>query len=156
LSHELSEAITDPDTQTGWFDARQGEIGDIAEGHIGSLNGYIVQGVWSQAQQQIVIPSDTTSTSLQVTALPVEATVGQAFTTLGATRGGPSSGTPAPSSSATADGANGAPPAGTVTADPNGGFDISGTNSYAQAGSFPITVTVRNQSGTVIGTALTS
>jgi hypothetical protein len=34
LSHEVSEAITDPDTQTGWFDRRNGEIGDIAEGHI--------------------------------------------------------------------------------------------------------------------------
>src|SRR5207237_3458720 len=29
LSHEISEAITDPDTQTGWFDAHNGEIGDI-------------------------------------------------------------------------------------------------------------------------------
>jgi len=27
-SHEISEAITDPDTQTGWYDATGNEIGD--------------------------------------------------------------------------------------------------------------------------------
>ena len=27
-SHEISEAITDPDTQTGWYDASGNEIGD--------------------------------------------------------------------------------------------------------------------------------
>src|SRR5205085_2803382 len=57
LSHEGAEAITDPDTQTGWFDSRYGEIGDIANGQFGTLNGYVVSGVWSQSAGQVVVPS---------------------------------------------------------------------------------------------------
>src|SRR5262249_51796485 len=45
LSHEVAEAVTDPDTQTGWFDPQLGEIGDIGEGRLGILHGYVVQGV---------------------------------------------------------------------------------------------------------------
>src|SRR5262249_55168161 len=48
LSHEIAEAVTDPDTRTGWFDPRQGEIGDIAAGQSGVLHGYVVQAVWDQ------------------------------------------------------------------------------------------------------------
>ncbi|HLJ96794.1 MAG TPA: DUF4214 domain-containing protein [Gemmataceae bacterium] len=156
LSHEISEAMTDPDGQTGWFDPRNGEIGDIAEGHFGVLGGYFVQGVWSQAQQQIVVPNDTSTTSIEVNGVPVEATAGQAVTSLVATLTGTPAGTTASSFSATIDWGNGVTSSGTITADPNGGLDISGTNTYAQAGSYAITVSVRDQSGSVVGTALTS
>jgi hypothetical protein len=155
LSHEISEGITDPNTQTGWFDPRNGEIGDIAEGQIGNLDGYVVQAVWSQAQNQILVPSDT-STTLQVNATVVQATAGQAFTSLVATITGTASGTAASSFSATIDWGDGVTSAGTITSDPNGGFDITGTNTYAQTGSFAITVTVRNQAGAGAGTALSS
>jgi hypothetical protein len=157
LSHEVSEAMTDPDTQTGWFDTRTGqEIGDIADGQIGNLDGYVIQGVWSQNQQQIIIPTDTTNTTVQVNGVPVAATVGQSFTSLVATITGTAAGTTASSLTATIDWGNGDSSTGTITLDPNGGFDVSGSNTYTQAGSFPITVTVRNQSSAVVGTALTS
>jgi hypothetical protein len=157
LSHEVSEAMTDPDTQTGWYDTSTGEeIADIAEGQIGTLDGYVIQGVWSQDQQQFVIPTDTTNSTVQVNGVPVAATVGQELTSLVATLTGAASGTTASSLTATIDWGNGVTSAGTITVDSNGGFDISGSNTYTQAGSFPITVTVRNQSGAVVGSALTS
>jgi hypothetical protein len=152
LSHEMAEAITDPDTLTGWYDSRLGEIGDIANNQLGLLHGYVVQGVWSQADAKVVIPSDTSSTSaIQLNAAQVHATAGQAFTGLVATI------TNAPASAsftATIDWGNGVTSDGMVTADPNGGFDVTGTNTYSQAGSFPLSVTVKDSSGTVVGTAL--
>jgi hypothetical protein len=156
LSHEIAEAVTDPDTQTGWFDARQGEIGDIAAGTTGTLHGYVMQGVWSQADGRVIIPTDTTGTSLQVTGTPVQATAGQSFTTVVATITGAPAGTKPSSYTATIDWGDGTTSAGTITVDPNGGFDVSGTNTYAHAGSFAITVTVRDQTSAVVGTALTS
>jgi hypothetical protein len=153
LSHEVSEAMTDPDTQTGWFDPQLGEIGDIGEGQLGLLHGYVVQGIWSQSAGQVVVPSDsgTTTSSVQVNAAPVKATAGQAFTSIVATiTGGPAGAT----YTATIDWGNGTTSDGSVTADPNGGFDVIGTNTYSQAGSFPITVTVKDSTGTVVGTAL--
>jgi hypothetical protein len=52
-SHELAEAVTDPDVRTGWFDSAlgsQGEIGDLANLDIATLNGYTVQKEWSNLQ----------------------------------------------------------------------------------------------------------
>jgi hypothetical protein len=63
-SHELAEAVTDPDTATGWFDdakgASSGEIGDLANLQFGRLDGYVVQAEWSNAQQAAVLPNDAT------------------------------------------------------------------------------------------------
>ena len=48
-SHELSEAVTDPDvnySQLGWYDQQRGEIGDITESNPNALvrlDGYLVQ-----------------------------------------------------------------------------------------------------------------
>jgi hypothetical protein len=45
-SHELSEAVTDPNIRykgLGWYDAQKGEIGDIVAGQCVYLNGYAVQ-----------------------------------------------------------------------------------------------------------------
>jgi hypothetical protein len=64
LSHEISEAITDPDTRTGWLDPRRGEIGDITAGQIGSLHGYTVQALWSQVDAKAVVPANTSGTPL--------------------------------------------------------------------------------------------
>ena len=86
LSHEIAEAVTDPDTQGGWFDGRSGEeIGDIAEGTSGMLNGYVVQGVWSQIDRKNIIPSGSTNTSLEVEGTHLSATTGQSFSSIVAT-----------------------------------------------------------------------
>lgn len=57
-SHELSEAITDPQLWTGWNDNLNGEIGDICAWQTQVLNGYTVQQEWSnQASACMVVGS---------------------------------------------------------------------------------------------------
>jgi len=155
LSHEVSEAMTDPDTQTGWFDRRLGEIADIAEGNVGVLGGYEVQYVWSQAAGQIVLPSasTTTSSSVAVTGTEIQASAGEPFTSVVATITGADSSATTSSFTATINWGNGNTTTGTITADPNGGFDVTGTNTYAQAGKYQITVTVDDPTGALVGTA---
>lgn len=46
-SHELSEAITDPVPPTGWYDNKNGEIGDICAWKFKNVAGYNVQLEWS-------------------------------------------------------------------------------------------------------------
>lgn len=157
LSHEIAEAVTDPDTQSGWFDGRTGnEIGDIAEGTSGVLSGYVVQGVWSQTDHKVVIPSDSANSSLEVEGTHLSATAGQSFSNIVATiTGAPASAT-ADSFTARIAWGDGTTSDGVVAADPNGGFDVSGTHTYAAGGSFQIKVTVKDGSGGVVGTALSS
>jgi len=60
-SHELAEAATDPDCQTGWQDSAtgiEGEIGDLATGYFGLLDGYVVQAEYSNYYGGPVIPYD--------------------------------------------------------------------------------------------------
>jgi hypothetical protein len=60
-SHELAEAVTDPDCQTGWQDPNfgiEGEIGDLAVGYFGLLHGYVVQAEYSNYYGGPVIPYD--------------------------------------------------------------------------------------------------
>jgi hypothetical protein len=60
-SHELSEAATDPDVATGWFDSSkggEGEIGDLANNDTGTLYGYSVQAEWSNRLQTGTLPAD--------------------------------------------------------------------------------------------------
>ena len=56
-SHELCEAITDPDLTTGWNDDRLkfGEIGDICNGRATLLGGYYVQTEWSNREQACLL-----------------------------------------------------------------------------------------------------
>src|SRR5258708_4579305 len=49
-SHELCEAITDPVPGKGWYDDRNGEIGDICAWNFKKIAGYTVQLEWSNAQ----------------------------------------------------------------------------------------------------------
>jgi hypothetical protein len=164
LSHEVSEAVTDPDTQTGWFDPRRGEIGDLAEGLTGQLNGYTVQAVWSQSAGRAVLPSDSGSTggttggttapsTVRVHGTNIEATAGQSITATVATITGADPSATTSSFPATIDWGNGTTGPGTVVADPNGGFDVTGTTTYSQAGWYPVTVTVHNASGGTVGVA---
>jgi len=46
-SHELCEAITDPVAGQGWYDDRNGEIGDICAWKTRKLGAYMVQLEWS-------------------------------------------------------------------------------------------------------------
>jgi hypothetical protein len=80
-SHELAEAVTDPDVNSivnngrlGWFDPRRGEIGDIEENNPNAfvrLDGHLVQEVADQNDQLLSIftapPSNLigTTTTLQ-------------------------------------------------------------------------------------------
>ncbi len=53
-SHELCEAITDPIPGNGWYDAHNGEIGDICAWNFKTVAGYKVQLEWSNAQKKCV------------------------------------------------------------------------------------------------------
>jgi hypothetical protein len=173
LSHEISEAVTDPDTQTGWFDAQQREIGDLAEGTSGLLHGYVVQGVWSQADGRVVVPTDASTPSLLVTGTQVQATAGQAFTGVVATITGADPQAQPGNFTATIDWGDGTTSDGTVTADPKGGFDLTGTHTYADSSqwqpqftfwpfrfrggrSYSITVTVNDTANNATGSGESS
>ncbi len=53
-SHELCEAITDPQQGSGWYDNKNGEIGDICAWNFKQVAGYTVQLEWSNAQNKCV------------------------------------------------------------------------------------------------------
>src|SRR5207302_6263995 len=56
-SHELAEAVTDPDVnyaRLGWYDPQRGEIGDVTENNPNALvrvDGYLVQEVADKNDQ---------------------------------------------------------------------------------------------------------
>jgi hypothetical protein len=50
ISHELSEAITDPIPGNGWYDDKNGEIGDICAWNFKKIGLYTVQTEWSNAK----------------------------------------------------------------------------------------------------------
>ena len=64
-SHELAEAVTDPDVNyaaLGWYDRRYGEIGDITQNNPNALvlmDGFLVQQVSDKNDQMIVLPPNT-------------------------------------------------------------------------------------------------
>jgi hypothetical protein len=58
-SHELAEAVTDPDVRSGWYDDRTGnEIGDFCTQYFGLLHGYVIQAEYSNYYNACVIPGD--------------------------------------------------------------------------------------------------
>jgi hypothetical protein len=94
-SHEVVESATDPAALTnldpgGWFGRFKGydgdqEIADVAldQSHLGTLSGYTIQGVWSQAQNKVVLPADSgpgTDLPGGAPASPMLAEVANAFT----------------------------------------------------------------------------
>ncbi len=70
FSHELIEAITDPEPNTGWHidgvPSTLEEIGDVGGGMNWMVGGYKVQGYYSARLQAIVVPSDTIYRRLEV------------------------------------------------------------------------------------------
>jgi hypothetical protein len=64
-SHELAEAVTDPNVNyagLGWYDNQNGEIGDIVEGQTVWLNGYAVQRIADQNDQAMTPLGATAAT----------------------------------------------------------------------------------------------
>jgi hypothetical protein len=62
-SHEIGEAVTDPDIgygTLGWYDDSQGEVGDIANGQTVYVNGYAVQRLADKTDQPMT-PAQATS-----------------------------------------------------------------------------------------------
>ena len=65
-SHELAEAVTDPDVnyaKMGWYDPRLGEIADMTENNPKAnvrLNGYLVQMVAGKNGQLLSLPANPT------------------------------------------------------------------------------------------------
>jgi hypothetical protein len=55
-SHEVAEAVTDPVPGSGWYDDRNGEIGDICAWQLATVDGYVVQQEWSNAAGTCVGP----------------------------------------------------------------------------------------------------
>jgi hypothetical protein len=54
-THELCEAITDP-ALSAWFDDNTGdEIGDICNGNVTTLGGFVVQTEWSNSQNACLL-----------------------------------------------------------------------------------------------------
>jgi hypothetical protein len=53
-SHELCEAITDPIPGKGWYDNKNGEIGDICAWNFKTVSGHNVQMEWSNAKGRCV------------------------------------------------------------------------------------------------------
>jgi hypothetical protein len=81
-SHELAEAVTDPDVnfaRLGWYDPRRGEIGDITENnpnaYVRLADGHLVQEVADKNDQLLSItppvinpPPTTVATTTKLTA----------------------------------------------------------------------------------------
>ena len=53
-SHELCESITDPVAGSGWYDDKNGEIGDICAWNFKTVAGHNVQLEWSNAQKRCI------------------------------------------------------------------------------------------------------
>ena len=57
ISHEISEACTDPDLSTGWFDQNGEEIGDLCRFDYASLDGYTIETIYSMTSCSCVGPT---------------------------------------------------------------------------------------------------
>lgn len=96
-SHELIEAVTDPDANTAWVDSSRscspsGEIGDLCAGTSDMVNGFAVQKEWSNALKSCVVENPTfTLADFAMALAPATVTVpqgGMATTTITLTQNG--------------------------------------------------------------------
>lgn len=53
-THEIAEAITDPDPGSGWYDQTNGEVGDICAWQFRTDAGYNVQLLWSNKKNACI------------------------------------------------------------------------------------------------------
>lgn len=152
LSHELGETITDPDVAfattygppLSWYDATNGEIGDICNGAQGTFVGadavtYTSQLLWSNAAASCI---ETTSTSPQFTS-------GSSTTfTMGVPGSFAVTATGIPFPTVTE---SGTLPAGVTFA----GGVLSGTPGAGTGGTYPISFTAANGIGPPVVQAFT-
>src|SRR5205085_974616 len=81
-SHELAEAVTDPDVnfgRLGWYDPRRGEIGDVTENNPNALvrlDNYLVQEVADRNDQLLSIFATTPPTPTNPIATTATLTAG--------------------------------------------------------------------------------
>ena len=130
LSHEVAETVTDPDTETGWLDPQGNEIADLANNQFGTLNGYVVSGLWSNAAGQVVFPTATTGVNLAPAGVQLEEGTGLSFTDVVATFTATDPSATASSYTALIDWGDNTTSNGTIVADPSGGFDVLGSHTY--------------------------
>jgi hypothetical protein len=81
-SHELAEATTDPEplTNPAWINPANGEeVADPGEGQFGALSGYIVQVLWSNAANAVVLPAGAVQNGITVAVGKLQATTGTDF-----------------------------------------------------------------------------
>ena len=72
-SHELAEAITDPELNAWWETGAGDEIGDICNRQTTRLGGYLVQTEWSNAQNACVVAPLPAVTAPRQSSSPVVA-----------------------------------------------------------------------------------
>jgi hypothetical protein len=154
VSHELSEAVTDPIPNKGWTDPSNGEIGDICTQDLIYWNGYVVQAEANQSDQPMVpfLPSAGTNiagTAGQSVNVPLAAFVDHSSTVAGDTPVQPMGGSPLPGSSFTVriNWGDGQSSSGQVVYEGKGGYVVVGSHSYAQAGSYKISISVTDAYG---------
>jgi hypothetical protein len=131
---------------------------------VGSTGGFTVSGTHAFAEEgtyslgvQITdtggAAANASSTAtvadapLTATAVPVSATEGAAFTGTVATFTDANPNAPASDFTATITWATGQTSAGTVTANADGSFSVTGSYTYAEEGTYPISVAIADQGG---------
>jgi hypothetical protein len=159
-SHELAEAVTDPDPSFqntgmpwGWGDTTLGgEIADLAE-YAGPpnvvLNGYTVTKVADQ-NDNIIAPADLTAVGQSFRAF-----AGQTFSGTVATASDPTLLTLGTNLTANISWGDGTTSTGVVRADNAGHFQIAGSHTWTTSGAYTVTVSLQDQTN-AIASATTS
>lgn len=160
VSHELSEAVTDPLPYKSWYDPQMaqtpqgGEIGDIVNLQYVYWNGYVVQKEANQQDQGMIPPLP--SAAVQATAManqtfngPVMNFTDHSTTVFGDTTAQPLGGSPLSGSSfwVTINWGDGQTSAGQVVYTGNGQYSVIGSHSYAQQGTYQISVSATDPYG---------
>ncbi|HVS38452.1 MAG TPA: hypothetical protein VMS17_23035 [Gemmataceae bacterium] len=145
-SHEIAEAVTDPDVNystLGWYDQQRGEIGDIANGQVVYLNSYAVQKIGGKNDQALF------PTELTVRGVSFNATAGQTFSGEVAVGGDSAGLTQAGNLQATINWGDGTTTTGSVSVDGSGNFIVSGAHTYSSSGNFTVGVSLQDRTNTI-------
>jgi hypothetical protein len=155
ISHELSEAVTDPIPGQGWYDRQyNGEIGDIVNGQVVYWNGYVVQKEANRSDQGMTpaLPAGGATVAGmagQSVNLPLGNFTDHSTTVRGDTPVQPLGGSPLPGYSfrVLINWGDGQSSYGEVVYDGSGNYTVVGSHAYAQAGSYDISISVTDAYG---------